>query len=139
MSRLFSQTLIFGLLGLSFATSPVYASNKKLICDVRYVVLDVFGHPIVKDLPDGHAEADFEDQYHSATIMRRTKELVDMTAYVDQDTIETSMAYQTEQTSFAGPSAGAVAPFRISLFNRGKDVILNKESITSVFLQCLVE
>ena len=129
---------IFAVLGLVF-TSSAFAQNKKLVCDVYYITEDNFGNPFGKSLPDGHAEAEFEDQYHSATIMKRTKNLVDFTAYVDQSVIQMSLAFQTEQTSFDGPAADVSKPFRLGLFYRGKEVILNGDRVNSITSQCVVQ
>lgn len=114
-----------------------FAQTKKLICDSIYVTQDEYGRRVNKFLPEGHIESEFENRDHSATIMKRTKDLVDLSIYVDENKIQASLAYQNNQTSFGGPMKDA-SPFTLSLFYREKKVQINGDLASSLYLQCLI-
>lgn len=126
----------FTLFLLLFSTFSI-AESKKLICDTMYVTEDEQGRRVNKYLPEGHAEAVFENRYHSASIMKRTKDLVDLTVYVDRSKIQASLAYLNNQTSYGGPIKDD-APFTLNLFYREKKVQINGDLASSLYLQCLI-
>lgn len=131
MKKLFTASLFLILTNLAFA------QNKKLICDTMYVTQDELGRRVNKYLPEGHAESEFENRYHSASIMKRTKDLVDLTVYVDRSKIQASLAYQNDQTSYGGPMK-ETAPFTLNLFYREKKIQINGDLASSLYLQCLI-
>lgn len=115
----------------------VMAESKKLICDTMYVTQDEFGRRVNKFLPEGHAESVFENRYHSASIMKRTKDLVDLTVYVDRSKVQASLSYLTNQTSYGGPMKED-SPFTLNLFYREKKIQINGDLASSLYLQCLI-
>lgn len=131
-----SMKKILLLLSFFIATNSL-AENRKLICDTMYVTEDEQGRRVNKYLPEGHAESVFENRYHSASIMKRTKDLVDLTVYVDRSKIQASLAYLNTQTSYGGPIKDN-APFTLNLFYREKKVQINGDLASSLYLQCLI-
>jgi len=118
------NVLLFSLL---FASSFAHAgSTKKLICEVSYVTIAADGHRIMPVLEGSHVEEDFEetsDLGSYASILKRTKDNVDLSATVTGDQLMASLSYGKQQTSYEGPIAEG--GFHLTLFYRGGDVLIN--------------
>lgn len=127
------------LLCVFLSSSFAHAETpEKLICDVSYVTLSkVDGRRLSPELNDAHVEAELEntpDLGLYASILKRTETMVDYSVTITGDKIMASLAYGKQQTSYEGPIAAG--GFKLSLFYRGGDVLINGDMASSISLEC---
>jgi hypothetical protein len=120
------------ILLILLVTSPLY--GKTLNCQLLYVTEDPLGNRINRQLPEAKWTAFFDD-HESAMILERTKEKIDISAWVGAKKVTAAIAYQDSQSSFSG-SLGEDGKFSLHLYFRGRPPIINKEKAFALSLYC---